>query len=42
MTQIFDKEGLALPVTVIHVGPCFITQLKTEQLNDIMPYKLDI
>jgi large subunit ribosomal protein L3 len=33
MTQIFDKEGLALPVTVIRVGPCFITQLKTEQLN---------
>ncbi|CAN0377135.1 unnamed protein product [Ascophyllum nodosum] len=33
MTQIFDKEGLVLPVTVIRVGPCSITQLKTEQLN---------
>lgn len=33
MTQIFDNDGLALPVTVISVGPCFITQLKTENIN---------
>ncbi len=33
MTQIFDKNGLALPVTVVSVGPCFITQLKTEKTN---------
>ena len=33
MTQIFDKNGLALPVTVVSVGPCFITQLKTKQIN---------
>lgn len=33
MTQVFDKDGLALPVTVIRVGPCFITQRKTEHLN---------
>ncbi|ACK72084.1 ribosomal protein L3 [Gloeothece citriformis PCC 7424] len=30
MTQIFDKEtGIAIPVTVIHAGPCPITQVKT-------------
>ena len=29
MTQVFDKEGLAIPVTVIHVGPCLVTQIKT-------------
>jgi len=28
MTQIFDEEGLALPVTVVRVGPCLITQIK--------------
>lgn len=33
MTQIFDKKGLALPVTVVSVGPCFITQLKTKEIN---------
>ena len=33
MTQVFDKDGLALPVTVIRVGPCFVTQLKTESIN---------
>ena len=29
MTQVFNEEGLAIPVTVIRVGPCMITQLKT-------------
>jgi large subunit ribosomal protein L3 len=30
MTQIFDQEqGTAIPVTVIEVGPCTVTQLKT-------------
>jgi large subunit ribosomal protein L3 len=30
MTQIFDQEeGSAIPVTVIQVGPCTVTQIKT-------------
>ena len=29
MTQIFDAAGLAIPVTIIKVGPCVITQIKT-------------
>lgn len=29
MTQIFDSEGLAVPVTVIEAGPCFVVQEKT-------------
>ena len=30
MTQIFDDEtGAAIPVTVMKVGPCTITQIKT-------------
>jgi large subunit ribosomal protein L3 len=30
MTQIFDGSGLAYPVTVIELGPCVVTQVKTE------------
>ncbi|MBL8088558.1 MAG: 50S ribosomal protein L3 [Chthonomonas sp.] len=29
MTNIFDEEGRAIPVTVIQCGPVFVTQLKT-------------
>ena len=29
MTQIFDESGEIVPVTVIKVGPCIITQVKT-------------
>jgi len=29
MTQMFDKEGRAMPVTLIQAGPCFVTQKKT-------------
>lgn len=29
MTQIFYKEGLSIPVTVIRVGPCLVTKIKT-------------
>jgi large subunit ribosomal protein L3 len=31
MTQIFDDRGTVHPVTVLKVGPCVITQLKTMQ-----------
>ncbi|SEG49420.1 LSU ribosomal protein L3P [Bryocella elongata] len=30
MTQIFDEKGLVHPITVLQVGPCVITQLKTK------------
>lgn len=29
MTQIFNKQGELIPVTVIKSGPCYITQIKT-------------
>ena len=29
MTRIFDSEGLAIPVTVIEAGPCFVVQKKS-------------
>jgi large subunit ribosomal protein L3 len=28
MTQIFDEAGLAIPVTVIEAGPCYVTQVR--------------
>lgn len=30
MTQIFDEAGNIIPVTVLKVGPCIVTQVKTE------------
>jgi large subunit ribosomal protein L3 len=30
MTQIFDESGNIIPVTILKVGPCIVTQLKTE------------
>ena len=33
MTQIFDESGNIIPVTILKVGPCIITQIKTV-LND--------
>src|ERR1700753_224048 len=30
MTQIFDDAGVVHPITVLQVGPCVITQLKTQ------------
>lgn len=33
MTQVFDDEGRAIPVTVVQAGPCTVTQIKTEQTD---------
>ena len=33
MTSIFDDKGKSLPCTVINVGPCIVTQIKTQK-ND--------
>ena len=30
MSQMFDKEGNQIPVTLIEAGPCFVTQIKTK------------
>lgn len=31
MTQVFDETGQAVPVTVLKVGPCVVTQLRTQE-----------
>jgi len=33
MSQIFDKQGNVIPVTIIEAGPCFVTQIKDERDN---------
>jgi large subunit ribosomal protein L3 len=33
MTQIFDESGLSVPVTLIEAGPCFVTQVRTPQID---------
>ena len=33
MTQIFNDEGVLIPVTVLQAGPCVVTQVKTQE-ND--------
>ncbi|MEG4507498.1 50S ribosomal protein L3 [Microcoleus sp. F6_B4] len=33
MTQVFDDQGRAIPVTVIQAGPCTVTQIKTKQTD---------
>ena len=30
MTSIFSEEGENIPCTILEVGPCFVTQIKTE------------
>ncbi len=29
MTQVFNEQGEAVPVTIIEAGPCYVTQVKT-------------
>ena len=31
MTQVFDENGNAVPVTVIQAGPCFVTQVRSDE-----------
>jgi len=52
MTQVFDETGAVIPVTVIEAGPCYVTQIKTEETDgytaiqlgfeDVEPRKLNL
>ncbi len=33
MTRLYDGEGMNVPVTVIQAGPCFVSQLKTAEVD---------
>jgi large subunit ribosomal protein L3 len=50
MTQIFDEGGIAIPVTVIEAGPCYVTQVRLPErdgysaiqlgFNEVKPKRL--
>ena len=42
MTQIFDDDGIALPVTVIEAGPCYVTQIKTSEKDGYSAVQLGL
>jgi len=33
MTQIFDEAGMAIPVTLIEAGPCYVTQVRHPKVD---------
>ena len=33
MSQVFDDTGAVTPVTIVQAGPCFVTQVKTEETD---------
>ncbi len=33
MTQIFDEQGVAYPVTIIEAGPCYVTQIRQPETD---------
>ncbi len=33
MTQIFDEDGNAVPITLIEAGPCYVTQVRTPKAD---------
>lgn len=40
MTQIFDAEGNAIPVTVLEAGPCSVLQVKTKESDGYQAVQL--
>ncbi|MDR0615786.1 MAG: 50S ribosomal protein L3 [Synergistaceae bacterium] len=40
MTQVFDSEGKAVPVTVIEAGPCPIVEIRTPEKNSYSAVQL--
>ena len=40
MTQIFNESGNIVPVTVLKIGPCIITQIKTDLKDNYNAIKL--
>ena len=40
MTSIFDENGKNIPCTVIEVGPCVVTQVRTKEVDGYEAYQL--
>jgi len=42
MTQVFGQTGEVLPVTVIEAGPCYVTQIKTDDKDGYCAIQLGV
>lgn len=40
MTQVFDEKGNVIPVTVIEAGPCYVTQIRTDDADGYIAIQL--
>ena len=40
MTQVFDPNGVVVPVTVIQAGPCFVTQVRNAKRDGYVSVQL--
>ncbi|HOW58554.1 MAG TPA: 50S ribosomal protein L3 [Candidatus Omnitrophota bacterium] len=40
MSQLFDGDGQQIPVTVLEVGPCYVTALRTKEKNGYLAAQL--
>ena len=40
MTQIFNADGVLVPVTVLEAGPCVVTQIKTVEMTVTAQFRL--
>lgn len=40
MTQVFDSEGKAVPVTIIEAGPCPVVEIRTQEKNSYTAVQL--
>lgn len=40
MTRIFDDSGNVVPVTIVEAGPCFVTQIKTQEKDGYQAIQL--
>lgn len=39
MTQIFNEDGVLVPVTVLQAGPCVVTQVKPWRMTATVLYR---
>lgn len=40
MTQVFDEKGNVVPVTVIEAGPCYVTQIRSDDRDGYIAIQL--
>lgn len=40
MTQLFNEQGLVVPVTIVEAGPCFVSQIKTTETDGYQAVQL--